>query len=149
MRRKSDAPLAPRRYRDTGVDDSTTLEYWGVPPPPPHSALPVQDAGVKAMVSGMISASSAFLLASSFNGSGSNECQKPHSKYIDLVAEWRLDVVGKNLSSFGQMLPTPTERGEGLRLVWYVVGLAAVVMLVGAWAQKADVVGRPQSKKLP
>lgn len=122
-----------------------------LPPPAPQSyaTFSAQDAGVKAMISGMISASADFLLSSSFNGSGSNDCQKPHSKYIDLVAEWRLDVVGKNLTSFGQLLPTPpAEKSGGLGLALLVGGLLAVVVSARAWARKADVVGTPKSMKI-
>lgn len=105
---------------------------------------------MKAMISGMISVSADFLLSSSFNGSGSNECQKPHSKYIDLVAEWRLDVVGKNLTSFGQLFPTPAaEKAEGLGLVWLVGGLVAVVVSARAWARKANAADTSKSMKIP
>lgn len=120
---------------------------------PAPLALCAQDAGVKAMISGIVSASAGFLLSSSFNGSGSSECQKPHSKYIDLVAEWRLDVVGKNRTSIGQMLPTPpAETGRGLRLALFLAGFVAVVVLAGVRRKGADdnnVVGRLRSKKIP
>ncbi|CAM9657186.1 unnamed protein product [Scytosiphon promiscuus] len=90
-----------------------------------------EDAGVKAMISGMVSASAGFLLSSSFNGSGSDECQKPHSKYIDLVAEWRLQVLGKNLSSIGRMLPglAVAEDEESCTwLFWCVLAILSVLL---------------------
>ncbi|CAM9633051.1 unnamed protein product [Ectocarpus sp. 12 AP-2014] len=110
-----------------------------------------QDAGVKAIISGLICASADFLLTSSFNGTGSNECQKPHSKYIDLVTDWRLDVVGKDLSSIGQMLPlTELEEGGGdgepLALLVLLAGLVALAAVL-VWDQR--VIGRPRSKKVP
>ncbi|CAB1096761.1 unnamed protein product [Ectocarpus sp. CCAP 1310/34] len=110
-----------------------------------------QDAGVKAIVSGLISASADFLLTSSFNGTGSNECQKPHSKYIDLVTDWRLDVVGKDLSSIGQMLPLLSleeggEDGTPLALLVLLAGLVALAAVL-VWNQR--VIGRPRSKKVP
>lgn len=105
------------------------------------------------MISGMVSASAGFLLSSSFNGSGSSECQKPHSKYIDLVAEWRLDVVGKNRTSIGQMLPAPAEPAEtglGLRLALFLAGFVALVALVGVRGKSSgNVVGRLRVKKMP
>lgn len=108
------------------------------------------------MISGMVSASSSFLLSSSFNGSGSSDCQKPHSKYIDLVVEWRLDVIGKNRTSVGQMLPTPpevvepAETGRGSRLALFLAGFVAVVALASVRGKSSGgVVGRLRSKKMP
>lgn len=105
------------------------------------------------MISGMVSASAGFLLSSSFNGSGVSECQKPHSKYIDLVAEWRLDVVGKNRTSIGQMLPSPAEpagAGWGWRPALFLAGFVALVALAGARGTSSgtSVVGRLRSKKI-
>lgn len=87
------------------------------------------------MISGMISASAGFLLSSSFNGSGSDECQKPHSKYIDLVAEWRLQVVGKNLSSIGRMLPGLEQAGGGESPAGLFLFVGSIVVVVLVWAE--------------
>lgn len=105
------------------------------------------------MISGLVSASAEFLLSSSFNGTGSRECQKPHSKYIDLIAEWRLGVVGKNRTSVGEMLPPPViaDSGRGTRLALLLVaGFAAVVALARVWWKKGTggAIGRPRSKKV-
>lgn len=121
-----------------------------VKPPIPDTPGPSQDAGVKAMVTGLVSASARFLLSSSFNGSGSNECQKPHSKYIDLVAELRLDVLGKDPQSVGQMFPSEDEPAATTPLV-----LACFVVFVGAvvvadyLARKTDSDGKGKNVKLP
>lgn len=107
---------------------------------------------MKAMISGLVSASAEFLLSSSFNGTGSTECQKPHSKYIDLIAEWRLGLVGKNRTSVGEMLPPPilTDSGGGTRLDVLVAGFVMVVALALVCGEKrvGAAIGRPRSKKV-
>lgn len=93
-----------------------------------------QDSGVKAMISGLVSASAGFLLSSSFNGSGSNECQKPHSKYIDLVSEWRLDLLGKYPESIGELFPPlkeeATEVGMSYVLVLFFLSIVALAVVL-------------------
>ena len=125
------------------------LNMQSPPPPPPRSRE--QDAGVKALISGLVSASAEFLLSSSFNGTGTSECQKPHSKYIDLIAEWRLGVLGKNRTSTGEMLPPIlADSDREPRLALFVAGVFVVVALAVVWGKKAhDAIGRPRSKKTP
>lgn len=109
----------------------------------------VQDAGVKAMISGLVSASAKFLLSSSFNTSGSNECQKHHSKYIDLVAEWRFEMLAKGIDSAQHMFPGLEEETEwGAQWPMYMAGLTSVVVLVGVLAASTDVLGRVNRVKL-
>ena len=113
----------------------------------PHPSL--QDAGVKAMISGLVSASAKVLLSSSFNTSGSSECQKHHSKYIDLVAEWRFDMLAKGLQSVGHMFPSlDEETGWGAQWPMYMAGITVVVVLVGVLAARTDVLGRVKRVKL-
>lgn len=109
----------------------------------------VQDAGVKAMISGLVSASATFLLSSSFNTSSSSECQKYRSKYIDLVAEWRFDMLHKDFDSVGQMFPGLEEETEwGAQWPMHVAGLMGVAILVGVLAAKMDLLGRVKRVKL-
>ena len=115
----------------------------------PHPRLSVQDAGVKAMISGLVSASASFLLSSSFNTSGSNECQKPHSKYIDLVAEWRFDMLDKDFQSVGQIFPSlEEETAWGSPGPMYLAGLMGLVALVGVLVTKTDAIGRVKMMKV-
>lgn len=101
------------------------------------------------MISGLVSASASFLLSSSFNTSGSNECQKPHSKYIDLVTEWRFGLLDRDFDSVGQMFPGLEEETEwGSDRLLLMAGLMGVIVLVGVVAAKMDVIGRVKNVKV-
>lgn len=65
----------------------------------------LQDTGVKAIVSGLVSASSRVLLSSSHGASGSNKCQKLNSKYINMIVEWRTDVYRGDEDSVVALFP--------------------------------------------
>lgn len=100
-----------------------------------------QDAGVKAMITGLVSASAGYLLSSSFNASSSNICQKPHSKYIDLVAEWRLGLLGKDPLSMGELFPVfdePPTFTLPSALVFFAAGLVLSVMIWAAQTQARE-----------
>lgn len=121
-------------------------------PPPPHPRIAEsQDAGVKAMISGLVSASAGFLLSSSFNGSGDNQCQKPHSKYIDLIAEWRLELLWRDPQSIGELFPA-VDGDENVEGALYGATMVVVfgVLLFGGIAMlgtKMDLIERAKGLK--
>ncbi|CAM9651549.1 unnamed protein product [Choristocarpus tenellus] len=73
----------------------------------------IEDSGIKAMVSGLVSANARVMLASSLAKVMSTEvaldkesaCQKPTSKYITLVQEWRVEVLGRSPETVVRLFP--------------------------------------------
>ena len=77
-----------------------------------------QDSGVRAFVSGLVVASSEVMLGSSLNDPDckrlpeASKCQKPFSGYIELITEWRENVVGKSAGSVVRLFPFEDEECE-------------------------------------
>lgn len=84
-------------------------------------------------MSGLVSASSKLLLSSSFNQTGDAECQKPHSKYIDLIAEWRLDpqLFSFTSSSIVKLFPEALDEDRIRAVRFYHICLRGFVAAVG------------------
>ncbi|CAN0167309.1 unnamed protein product [Pylaiella littoralis] len=76
-----------------------------------HFFTEIDDAGVRAFVSGLAVASSEVMIGSSLNPPSTkdireaNRCQKPYSGYIMLIAGWRADILQKPGDSIIRMFP--------------------------------------------
>lgn len=70
-----------------------------------------QDTGIKAIVSGLVMAQAKVLLASSLNEPASKMypeagvCAKPHSGYIQLIADWRTELFRKEPETLWRLFP--------------------------------------------
>lgn len=77
----------------------------------------IQDSGMKAIVSGLVVASSRTLIASSLNHPSTKDtpeackCQKPYSGYIKLITEWRQHLFRKEASSVIRLYPFGDDEG--------------------------------------
>lgn len=77
----------------------------------PHYFFFLQDSGVRAIVSGLVVASSRVLIASSLNLPRTKAipeacvCQKPYSGYIKLITEWRQHLFRKDPGTVIRLYP--------------------------------------------